>query len=183
MPSDHSHLRDTWYRDGWYSDRTCLDVFEDGAAEHGDVPLTFVVGDSVCSPTVREIRDRALVLAASLQRLGVRAGDAVAVQLTNRVECAVAYQGVLLCGAVLVPIVHIYGVTEVAFIIHQSGAKVLIMPERHGSIVYSQRLQELSRISSLQHVVMLDAEPGEGYRAWSQLDAPAAAIPATHSGR
>ncbi|MGC2568071.1 MAG: AMP-binding protein [Mycobacterium sp.] len=94
--------------------------------------------------------------------------------MTNRVECAVAYQAVLLCGAVLVPIVHIYGVTEVAFIVDQSGAKVMIMPERHGSTVYSQRLQELSRIDSLQHVVMLDAEPGEGYRAWSQLDTPAA---------
>ena len=173
MPSDHRHLRDKWYREGWYSERTCLDAFEAGAAEHGDVPLTFVVGDSVCSLTLREIRDRALALAASLQRLGVRDGDAVAVQLTNRVECAVAYQAVLLCGAVLVPIVHIYGLTEVAFILNQSGAKVLIMPERHGSIVYSERLQELSRIDSLQHVVMLDTGPGEGYRAWSQLDAPA----------
>ncbi|MGB8391449.1 hypothetical protein [Mycobacterium sp.] len=39
--------------------------------------------------------------------------------------------------------------------------------------MYSGRLQELSRIDSLQHVVILDAEPGDGYRAWSQLDAPA----------
>ena len=171
---DQRRLHDKWYRDGWYSNRTCLDAFEAGAAEHCDVPLTFVAGDSVCSPTVHEIRDRALVLATSLQRLGVRDGNAVAVQLTNRVECAVAYQAVLLCGAVLVPIVHIYGMTEVAFILNQSGAKVLIMPERHGSTVYSERLPELSRLGSLQHVVMLDAEPGEGYRAWSQLDAPAA---------
>ncbi|MGA9493596.1 MAG: AMP-binding protein [Mycobacterium sp.] len=174
MSSTHNHLRDKWYREGWYSDRTCLDAFEAGAAEHGDVPLTFVAGDSACSATVGEIHDRALALAASLQRLGVRGGDAVAVQLTNRVECAIAYQAVLLCGAVLVPIVHIYGVTEVAFILRQSRTKVLIMPERHGSIVYSERLQDLSRINSLQHVVMLDAEPGEGYLAWSQLDAPAA---------
>src|SRR5271166_3908176 len=144
MPFDHRHLRDKWYREGWYSDRTCLDAFEAGAAEHGGVPVTFVVGDSVRSPTVGDVRDRALALAASLQRLGVRTGDAVAVQLTNRVECAVAYQGVLLCGAVLVPIVHIYGVTEVAFIVHQSDAKVLVMPKQHGSIVYSERLHELS---------------------------------------
>jgi acyl-CoA synthetase (AMP-forming)/AMP-acid ligase II len=174
MPFDHSHLCDKWYRDGWYSNRTCLDAFEPGAAEYADVPLTFVVGESASRLTVREIRDRALVLAASLQRLGVRAGDAVAVQLTNRVECAVAYQAVLLCGAVLVPIVHIYGLAEVAFIVDQSGAKALIMPERHGSIKYGERLQELSRINSLHHVVMLDAEPGEGYRAWPQLDTPAA---------
>jgi acyl-CoA synthetase (AMP-forming)/AMP-acid ligase II len=174
MPSnDHRRLRDKWYREGWYSHRTCLDAFEAGATEHASVPVTFVVGDSACSPTVGDVRGRALALAASLGRLGVSAGDAVAVQLTNRVECAIAYQAVLLCGAVLVPIVHIYGVSEVAFIVDQSRAKVLIMPERHRSIVYSERLQELSRIDSLQHVVMLDAEPGRGYWAWSQLDAPA----------
>src|ERR1700710_2247416 len=152
MSFDHRHRRDEWYRDGWYSDRTCPDALDAGAAEHADVPLTFVIGDSVSSPTVREIRSRALVLAASLQRLGVRAGDAVAVQLTNRVECAVAYQAVVLCGAVLGAIVHIYGLAEVAFIVDQSGAKALIMPERHGSITYSERLQELSRIDSLLHV-------------------------------
>src|SRR5271170_7913288 len=149
MSFDHRHLRDEWYREGWYSDRTCLDALDAGAAEHGDVPLTFVVGDSVSSPAVREIRHRALASAASLQRLGVRDGAAVGVQLTNRVECAVAHQAALLCGAVLVPIVHIYGVTEVAFISDQSGAKVLIMPERHGSILYSERLRELSRVDSL----------------------------------
>ncbi|BCO98704.1 AMP-binding protein [Mycobacterium intracellulare] len=174
MPFDHRQLRDKWYSAGWYSDRTCLDAFEAGAVEHKDVPLTFIIGDSVSSPTVCEIHDRAVALAASLQRLGVRDGDAVAVQLTNRVECAVAYQAVLLCGAVLVPIVHIYGMAEVAFVLDQSAAKVLIMPERHGSIVYSKRLQDLSRIDSLQHVVMLDAESGEGYLAWSQLDTSAA---------
>lgn len=171
MPFNH---RTRWYRDGWYSDRTCLDAFEAGAAENGCVPVTFVAGDAVCNRTVRDIHDRALASAASLQRLGVRGGDAVAVQLPNRVECAVAYQAVLWCGAVLVPIVHIYGVREVAFILKQSCAKVLMMPERHGSIVYSERLHELSRIDSLKHVVVLDAQPGDGYLAWSQLDGPVA---------
>jgi acyl-CoA synthetase (AMP-forming)/AMP-acid ligase II len=173
MPSDRRHLREKWYREGWYSYRTCLDAFESAAAGHRGVPVTFVVANAVHSTTIGAVHDRALALAAALQRLGVRTGDAVAVQLTNRVECAIAYQAALLCGAVLVPIVHIYGVTEVAFILDQSGAKVLIMPERHGSITYSDRLQKLSQIDSLQHVVILDAQPGQGYRLWSQFDAPA----------
>jgi len=42
----------------------------------------------------------------------------------------------MLCGAVLVPIVHIYGVAEVGFILAQSGARVLIMPERFRTISY-----------------------------------------------
>lgn len=70
MPFDHRQLRDKWYSAGWYSDRTCLDAFEAGAVEHKDVPLTFIIGDSVSSPTVCEIHDRAVALAASLQRLG-----------------------------------------------------------------------------------------------------------------
>jgi non-ribosomal peptide synthetase component E (peptide arylation enzyme) len=70
MSSHHKHLRDTWRRDGWHSDRTCLDAFEAAAAEHSSASLTFVTDDSVRSPTVGEIRDQALVVAASLQRLG-----------------------------------------------------------------------------------------------------------------
>ena len=27
VPFDHRRLRDKWYRDDWYSDRTCLDAF------------------------------------------------------------------------------------------------------------------------------------------------------------
>src|SRR6202044_1777987 len=52
MSLHRRHLREKWYRDGWYSDRTCLDAFEAGAAEHADVPLTFVAGDSVRSLAV-----------------------------------------------------------------------------------------------------------------------------------
>ncbi|MCW2625555.1 MAG: AMP-dependent synthetase and ligase [Mycobacterium sp.] len=170
MPFDYSALRDRWYRDGWFSDRTCLDAFEAGAREHGSTPVVFATADAVETVTVGEIHDRARSLAAALQRLGARSGDAVAVQLTNRVECAVAYQAVLLCGAVLVPIVHIYGVAEVGFILAQSGAPVLIMPERFRTISYTERIPEFSRIDTLQRVIVVDVE-GDGYLAWSQLQA------------
>ena len=68
-----SDRRDKWYRAGWYSERTCLDAFEAGATAHGDVRLTFVVGDSVRGPTVREIHDEALALAASCSGSGCAA--------------------------------------------------------------------------------------------------------------
>jgi acyl-CoA synthetase (AMP-forming)/AMP-acid ligase II len=166
-------LRDRWYREGWFTDRTWLDAFADGAADHGPVPVTFVAGDESVSPTVAEIRTGALILAAALQGLGIRTGDAVAVQLTNRPECAIAYEAVLLCGAVLVPIVHIYGVAEVGFILAESGTKALIIPDRWRSTVYSERVQQLSGIATLNDIVVLDAEPGAGYLAWSELSHPA----------
>jgi acyl-CoA synthetase (AMP-forming)/AMP-acid ligase II len=173
MGFDYAVLRDTWYEQGWFSAQTLLDAFTEAAGGHGAAEVVFVVDGAVHRPTVRQIHDDALAVAASLQRLGVRGGDAVAVQLTNRPECAVAYQAVLMCGAVLVPIVHIYGSTEVGFILAESGAKVLIMPDRVRSTVYSERVQELLRIGTVRDIIVLDAEPGPGYLSWSQLDAPA----------
>jgi len=173
MSFDYRPLRDKWYREGWFSDRTCIDAFIAGSAEFGSTPVVFVAGSAVQTLAVEEIHNRARALAAALQRLGVCACDVVAVQLPNCVECAVAFQAVLLCGAVLVPIVHIYGASEVGCILAESGAKVLIMPSRAGSLTYTERIPKLSHIDTLRDIIVTGEEPGDGYLAWSQLDADA----------
>jgi acyl-CoA synthetase (AMP-forming)/AMP-acid ligase II len=169
MAFDYPALRSKWYRDGWFSQRTLVDALESGAREHGSTSVVFVGADSTTEVTVGELHRDAIVLAGALQGLGVRTGDSVAVQLTNRVECAVAYQAVLLCGAVLVPIIHVYGVSEVAFILAESRATALIMPERFRSTSYLDRIPEFAAIATLRHLVV-DGNPGEGYLTWSQLD-------------
>jgi acyl-coenzyme A synthetase/AMP-(fatty) acid ligase len=171
MSFDYTFLRDKWYRDGWFSTRTVIDAFEQGAAEYGDAPVVFVADGAETTSTVAEIHRRSKDVAAGLQRLGVRAGDAVAVQLTNRVECAVTYQAVLLCGAVLVPIVHIYGVGEVGFILTESRAKVLIMPVRFRTISYLDRIGAFVEIPTLQQVVVVDAGSGKDHVGWADLAA------------
>ncbi|BBZ14882.1 AMP-binding protein [Mycobacterium branderi] len=166
---DYGQLRDMWYRQGWYSRRTCIDAFKHGAAHHGGAGVTFVTDQAEATSTVAEIHRAALAASAGLQRLGVAPGDAVAVQLTNRLECAIAYQAVLLCGAVLVPIVHVYGANEVGFILAESAAKVLVMPARFGSTLYLDRLAEYARIDTLQRVVIVGAQPAAGYLSWAEL--------------
>ena len=160
MSFDYAALRSGWYREGWFSSRTCIDAFEAGARECGSTAVEFVSADSVLSVTVADVHDAAVTFAAGLARLGVRPGDAVAVQLTNRVECAIAYQAVLLSGAVLVPIVHIYGQSEVGFIVTQSGASVLITATKSIATALG---------SVLRHVVVVDAEPGPGWLVWSDV--------------
>jgi acyl-CoA synthetase (AMP-forming)/AMP-acid ligase II len=169
---DYAPLRDKWYREGWFSGRTCLDALENGVTEYGSTPVTFVRGKQVSSATVAEIHRQAKDLAAALQQRGVGLGDALAVQLTNRVECAVAYQAVLLCGAVLVPIVHIYGVTEVGFILTESRAKALIMLGHLNTTSYLDRVPQLSTIETLSHVIVVEAQPDSRYESWSSLTAP-----------
>jgi acyl-coenzyme A synthetase/AMP-(fatty) acid ligase len=166
---DYSPLRDKWYREGWFTGTTLPEAFEEGAREHGSTPITFVIGHEAYGPTIGAIHRDARAVAASLQRRGVSAGDAVAVQLTNRFECAVAYEAVLLCGAVLVPIPHIYGVAEVRFILAEAAAKVMVMPDRWRSTSYRERVPDLADIETLRHVVLLDAEPGPGFTTWPEL--------------
>jgi acyl-CoA synthetase (AMP-forming)/AMP-acid ligase II len=169
---DYAPLRDRWYSGGWYSPRTCIDAFEHGAVEHARLPVVFVAEGTETTVTVSEIHDAAMAFAARMQRMGVSPGDAVAVQLTNRLECAVAYQAVLLCGAVLVPIAHIYGPNEVEFILSESRASVLIMLATFGSTSYLERVAGYSELPALDHVVVVGAtEPGPGYLTWRELAA------------
>ena len=169
---NHAALRDRWYSEGWYSSRTCIDAFERAAAQHAEIPEVFVAGGAETLATVGEIHDAAMTFASGMQRLGIGPGDAVAVQLTNRFECAVAYQAVLLCGAVLVPIVHSYGPNEVMFILSESRARLLIMPAQFRSTWYVERVTDYSTLPGLDHVVLVDtAESGPGYLAWQELAA------------
>ncbi|WP_407687053.1 class I adenylate-forming enzyme family protein [Mycobacterium sp. HUMS_1102779] len=167
---DYAPLRDKWYRQGWYSTRTCIDALRDGAARHGQSSVVFVTEHAETTSTVAEIHRQALGVAAGLQRLGVAPGDAVAVQLTSRLECAIAYEAVLLCGAVLVPIIHIYGPHEVGFILAQSAAKVLITAAAFRSTSNLDRLENYARTAA--HIVLVDAESGRGYLGWPTLTAP-----------
>ncbi|GCE44327.1 Long-chain-fatty-acid--CoA ligase [Rhodococcus wratislaviensis] len=166
---DPEALRAKWYRDGWYSDRTAIDAIEAGGARFADVPVVFAGSASVVDTSVGAIHAEAVRIAAALQSLGVGPGDAVAVQLPNWFECAVAYEAVLLSGAVLVPIVHIYGPAEVTFILAQSAAKVLIMPEQIRSTVYTDRIAELTAVPTLEHVVIVGNGVPYGAIAWNDL--------------
>ncbi|MGO9152615.1 AMP-binding protein [Mycobacterium sp.] len=167
---NYAALRDRWYSEGWYSSKTCVDAFERAAVEHAQLPVVFVADETETTATVGEIHEAARLVAAGMQRLGIRAGDAVAVQLTNRLECAIAYQAVLLCGAVLVPIVHIYGPKEVEFILAESRARLLIMPAEFRSTSYVERVSSYRHLPALDDVVVIDAaEPGPGYLPWHEL--------------
>ena len=57
-------------------------------------------------------------------------------------------------GATVVPIIHIYGPHEVSFILRQSGARVLVLPDRWRNIDYRERFDALVDVPALEHVVL-----------------------------
>ncbi|WP_257014491.1 AMP-binding protein [Rhodococcus sp. ACPA1] len=175
-------LVERWYREGYYSHRTWVDVlFEDSVGS--DAPIVYAAADGTRTVTsIGEIRQSAKRVAAALLALGVGRGDTVAVQLPNRVEASVAYAAVLLAGAILVPIVHIYGPNEVRFILEQSEAKVLIQPDRWRKTDYRDRIDNYVELSSLRHVVIVGDGAPAGTLSWDGLSTSEEYVrPAVHA--
>ena len=114
-------------KSGAAGDATTLpEVLHAAAAADADTSVVLHSENRGDVATVGQLYDESLRVAASLHGLGVHPGDVVAVQLPNWRECLVAHAAAWLSGAVLLPIVPIYGPREVSFILRQSAARVFV---------------------------------------------------------
>jgi acyl-CoA synthetase len=105
-----------------------------------------------------DIDAEARQLVSLLRDMGVQPGDAVAFQLPNWREAVVSFAALVLGGYVLVPIVHIYGRKEVAFILEQTGAVAYISPLAYGHVDYDAIVETAAPASLRLHVVVGNAE-------------------------
>ncbi len=170
-PVDPAADRERWYDEGFYGGRNIAECLRDGAAEFADTELYFVGGPAPVRLRLDELYDRARRLAGGLASMGVEQGDVVAIWVPNWAEGAISYQAAWMIGATVVPIIHIYGPAEVGFILRQSGAKVLIVPDQWRSIDYPMHLEAIDRPDTLEHVVIIgqaDRGPGDAI-AWAEL--------------
>lgn len=76
--------------------------------------------------TYRQLWDRAASVAAGLRDDGVRSGDRVLIQLPSGLDWAIAFFGVLLAGAVAVPVNPRLTAAEIDYIHEDTGAARLI---------------------------------------------------------
>ncbi|WP_245006138.1 MULTISPECIES: AMP-binding protein [Rhodococcus] len=178
-----SDLSELWYREGFHSHRSWVDVLPEKCAENALTRIVYVAADGAQSETtVGEIYSAAEDVASALRGYGIGSGDSVAVQLPNCFEASVAYVAVLLAGAVLVPIVHVYGPNEVQFILEQSEAKLFIQPNQWRSINYGDRVGDYRDIVTLERIVVVGDDGPDGCLAWSDLSTHATyTAPAVHA--
>ncbi len=92
-------------------------------------------------------------VAHALRRLGVEPGDRVVVMLPNCPEVMQSYGGILRLGGVIVPVIFLLGEVEVAHILADSEAKVVITSS---DMVWKVE-KEIGVLPTLSHVLLVDA--------------------------
>jgi long-chain acyl-CoA synthetase len=98
-------------------------VLAEAARRHPD---KVAVVDGPNRVTYRELWQQARSYAAGLRELGVGAGDTVAVLLPNVLDFPRVYYGALAAGATVVPIHLLLNAEEIAYVLRDSGAGVLV---------------------------------------------------------
>lgn len=93
-------------------------------------------------------------LAAALGRLGLAAGDRLALLMANRPEWIVAYEGALVAGLVPVPINPLLAPPEIARILADSGARALIVDDERRQLAATA----LARIAEPPPLIGVETE-------------------------
>ena len=104
-----------------------LDMFRESVDRHPDRECVVVLGgDRV---TYRQVWDRSARVAGGLRAMGVQPGDRVANRHGNGLEWCLGFWGTLMAGAVVVPVNTRFSESEVAYVLTDSGATVVLLPD------------------------------------------------------
>ena len=166
-----------WREQGLWLDISLLDFIEARFRLNPGVESVFVSKHGMKTLTNAERYHQGCQVASALHGIGVGRGDVVAVQLPGWAETAVIYQAIIQLGAVVLPIVNIYGEKEVEYILRQSGARALFMPDAIANTNYSKRYPVYQAIDSLEHVIVLGDDVPAGCIAWSSFKRQAEQLP------
>ncbi len=133
------------------------DALDSAAAERPDnTAVTSFRHDTGQERTLTYAELAAIVdrVAIGLHRLGVRAGDVVAVQLPNWWHFTATYLACARVGAVINPLMPIFRERELGFMLNHGEAKIAIVPSvfrGHDFPTMYETLKE--QVPSLEHVV------------------------------
>lgn len=120
-------------------------LLDDAAAANGDRPCTSFFGRKL---SYRQIKRHSDALAASLQRLGVAAGDRVALLLPNSPQFVIAYYGILKAGAVVVALNPLASHDELTVLLNDAESETLITIP-----LFLEKIAQLREQTPLERVI------------------------------
>ena len=103
-------------------------------------------------------------VAHALRRLGVEPGDRVVVMLPNCPEVMQSYGGILRAGGVIVPVIFLLGEAEVAHILSDSEATIVIT----SSDMIWKVEKQIGALPTLHHVLLVDGGGEGGVRSYEE---------------
>ncbi|MDB5445081.1 MAG: fadK, partial [Phenylobacterium sp.] len=175
---DRAERRAYWRARGVYADYTYADAIRDAMKLGADQQLVFHSRVRPDAATAGQVDQEAERIAAAFHSLGLRCGDYIAVMLPTWKECFLAYLAALKLGLALVPIVPIYGAREIGFIMRQTKARALVIPETYRGFDYITRVEQAGDLPDLQHLIVVGENAPAGAIRWRDLpSAPAQAYP------
>lgn len=116
----------------------------------------------------REVLARVREVAGGLEALGIGAGDRVAIMSPNRLEWALADYGCLCAGVVDVPVYPTLTAPQVAYILKDSGARAVVVPDAEHM---AKALEAVSEVGAAVRVIVVespDALP-DGAMSWADF--------------
>ncbi|MDX1888913.1 class I adenylate-forming enzyme family protein [Mycolicibacterium sp. 050158] len=142
------------------------------SATHGDRPL--VISDEA-TLTYRDVVRQSRCLARGLRGLGVEPGDRVGLVMANHPEFVTLKFAISRAGAIAVPFNYLYGRDELAFVLADSGCRVVITMTGFANLDYQGMFdcfapgwdrpgfanragQDRDVVPLLRHVVVLDTD-------------------------
>ena len=184
--------------DATIPDGSVVDLFAGAAAEQPDrVALDFLGA----STTYAEVWQQILCAAGALHRLGIGAGDRVAIALPNCPQHVIAFYAVLRLGAIVVEHNPLYTQTELAVQLtdHQpklviawdviatqsaaaaSGAQVIAV-DMSRALPLAKRIMLRLPIAKARKARAAMTQPAPGFTSWHELVADAPPLDATVPG-
>jgi long-chain acyl-CoA synthetase len=132
------------------TEASLLSAFQRTVARVPDRVAIRTLGDGV-SITWREYGERVESIARGLAGLGVSPGDTVAIMLVNRPEFHLVDTAALHLGAATVSVYNTYPAEDVAYVVGDAGAKVMVCEAAFVDVVQAARAQ-----AGLEQVVVVD---------------------------
>ena len=167
-----------WRAQGVYADFTYADALKAAAEAFPDTKVIYYSHLRPATATVRESHEASERLASAFHRLGLRRGDRMAVMLPTWYDAVLTYLAALKLGVAVIPIVAIYGGRELGFIMRQTGAKALIVPDAWRGHDYLERVRQAGDMPALKHLMVIgpNRPPGavdfDALRAETATDYP-----------